>query len=120
MGLSIYYGRNDYPVKCQLYFPIYSEDGETIDWQPSDKFCWCKEIQQFGIDETRESGRRIKMRKGALETISLKQEEITIDWKIKHDDVLYRIERMTQEDDTKQQVMLKNGSIVKTRLYIVG
>lgn len=118
--LSIYRGRNDYPIKCQLYMPIYSEDKKSISWQPSDKFCYCREIQAFSIDETRESGRRIKMRKGALETISLKQEEITIDWKIMHDDTLYIIERMTQEDDNVQQVMLKGGSIVKTRLYIRG
>lgn len=118
--LSIYRGRNDYPVKCQLYEPIYSQDKKSISWQPSEKFCYCREIQAFATEEVRDSGRRIKTRKGGLETISLKADEITIDWKIMHDNTLYIIERMTQEDDTAQQVLLKGGAIVKTRLYIRG
>lgn len=118
--LSIYYGRKDYPIKCQLYEPVYSADGKTIDWQPSDKFCYCKEIQAFGYEEVNVNGRRVRSRKGALETISLKQEEINVDWKIEHDGIIYLIERMTQEDDNKQQVMLADGLKVITRLYVRG
>ena len=119
MGIDIYLGRKDYPVKCQLYMPIYSEDGENIDWQPSEKFCWCREIQAFATEEVNNGGRRIRTRKGGLETISLKADEINTDWKIEHDGIIYLIERMTQEDDNIQQVILRN-CVVKTRLYIRG
>ena len=118
--LSIYRGRNDYPVKCQLYSPIYKGEGATktaIDWQPSDKFCWCRE-SGFQTTQHLEGSRRIKTTNGTLETISLKANEITIDWKIMHDDRLFIIESLTQEDDNIQQVLLKNGSIVKTTLNV--
>lgn len=119
--LSIYRGRNDYPVKCQLYMPIYQKVGNDVKilrHEPSDKFCWCKELKPFQITEEREQNRRKKQVKGTLETISLKANEITIDWKIMHDDRLFIIESLTQEDDNIQQVMLKNGSIVKTTLNV--
>ena len=115
--LSIYRGRNDYPVKCQLYEPIY--DGvKVISWQPSDKFCWCKETKPFQTTETIEQMRRKKTTNGTLETISLRADEITIDWKILFDGKLFIIDSLTQEDDNKQQVMLKGGLVVKTTLNV--
>lgn len=119
--LSIYRGRNDYPVKCQLYEPVYEKTGnnvKVIDWQPSNKFCYCKELKPFQTTEERDQMRRKKQTKGTLETISLKADEITIDWKIMHDDRLFIIESLTQEDDNIQQVLLKNGAIVKTTLNV--
>ena len=117
MGLEIYYGRKDYPVKCQLMQPIY--DGiKVIDWQPSDKFIWVKELKPFQTTEEREQNRRKKTTKGTFETISLKSDEITIDWKIIHDNRLFIIESLTQEDDNIQQIGLQRGSIVKTILNV--
>ena len=46
-----------------------------------------------------------------------KVKEITIDWKIMFDNKLFRIESLTQQDDDKQQVMLKN-CVVKTILNV--
>lgn len=118
--LSIYRGRNDYPVKCQLYMPIYVGEGATkkaIDWQPSELFCWCNE-SGFMTTQTKEQNRRYKQKKGVLTTNSLKKDEIDVDWKIMFDDELYIIDRLEQEDDKKQQVLLKGGAIVITRLYV--
>jgi len=119
MGIEIYKGRAEYPVKCQLYEPVYSLDKEVIDWQPSEIFIWCREIEAFGTETINNGGRLIKTKKGALETIYLKEDEITPQWKIMFNDTLYFIDRMTQQDDDIQQVMLKNG-IIKTRLYLKG
>ena len=114
--LNIYYGRKDYPVKCQLWMPIY--DGiKVIDWQPSDIFCWCRETKPFQTTEEREMNRRKKQTKGTLETISLKQDEISIDWKIQYDDRLFIIESLEQQDDNIQQIGLKK-CVVKTTLNV--
>ena len=116
MGLEIYYGRKDYPVKCQLLEPIY-ENEKVIDWTPSEKFVWCKEAKPFQITEEKMQNRRIKVVSGSLETIWLKQDEITIDWKIIYDGKVFRIESLLQQDDEKQQVMMRN-CIVKTTLNV--
>lgn len=119
MGLEIYRGRKDYPVKAQLYYPVYSVDKEVIDWQPSEIFIWCREIEAFGTETINNGGRLIKAKKGALETIYLKEDEITPQWKIMYNDTLYFIDRMTQQDDNIQQVMMRN-CIITTRLYLKG
>lgn len=119
--LSIYRGRNDYPVKCQLYMPIYEGEGNTkkvLRHEPSEIFCWCKETKPFQTTESVEQMRRKKTTNGTLETITLKRDEINIDWKIMFDDKLFIIESLTQQDDDKQQVLLKGGSIVKTTLNV--
>jgi len=118
--LSIYRGRNEYPVKCQLYYPVYEGEGntkKTIDWQPSEIFCWCKE-SDFQTTQTATQNVRYKTTKGTLETISLKKDEISVDWKIMFENELYIIEQLTQEDDKKQQVLLSGGAIVKTTLQV--
>jgi len=116
MGLEIYMGRKDYPVKCQLKQPIY--DGiKVIDWVDSDKFIWCRETKPFQTIEEREMNRRKKTTKGTLETIYLKYDEISIDWKIIYDDKEFIIESIEQKDDDKQQVMLRN-CVVKTTLNV--
>ena len=114
--LSIYRGRNEYPVKCQLLQPIYSGNN-VIDWQPSDIFCWCKE-DGFETTQTTEQNRRIKSTKGTLETITLKMDEISLDWKIRFENNDYAITEIKQEDDKKQQVLLSGGAIVKTTLKV--
>jgi len=116
MGLEIYLGRKDYPVKAQLKQPVY--DGvKVISWIPSDKFIWCRETKPFQTTEEREQNRRKKQTKGTLETISLMQDEITIDWKIIYDDKEFIIESLEQQDDNKQQVMLRK-CVVKTTLNV--
>ena len=116
MGLEIYYGRRDYPIKCQLLQPVY--DGvKVISWIPSEKFVWAKETKPFQTTEEREQNRRKKQTKGTLETISLKQDEITIDWKIIFDNKEFIIESLEQEDDNIQQIGLK-GCVVKTTLNV--
>lgn len=117
--LNIYRGRNEYPVKCQLLMPIYENNGKNIRWEETTKFIYCREIESFGYEEININGRRSIAKKGVLETISLAKEEIGADWKIIHDGDEYVIDRMTQEDDNIQQVMLKN-CIIKTRLYLRG
>ena len=79
MGLEIYLGRKEYPVKCQLYAPVYAKVGndvKVISHEPSEIFIWCKETKPFETTEEREMNRRKKTTKGTLETISLKQDEI--------------------------------------------
>ena len=120
MGLEVYLGRKEYPVKCQLYAPVYAKVGndvKVISHEPSEIFIWCKETKPFETTEEREMNRRKKTTKGTLETLSLKQDEITIDWKIAFDDRTFIIESLTQKDDDRQQVMLKNA-VVKTILNV--
>lgn len=120
MGLEVYLGRKEYPVKCQLYAPVYAKVGsdvKVISHEPSEIFIWCKETKPFETTEEREMNRRKKTTKGTLETLSLKQDEITIDWKIAFDDKTFIIESLTQKDDDRQQVMLKNA-VVKTILNV--
>ena len=116
MGLEVYLGRKDYPVKAQLKQPIY-EDKKVIGWETSEIFIWCKETKPFITTEEREMNRRKKETKGTLETLSLKYNEITIDWKIIYDDKEFIIESIEQKDDDKQQIMLKN-CVVKTTLNV--
>lgn len=107
-------GKNDYPVKCELLQPIYEGDGATkkaISWQPYEIAIYCKENKPFQTTELREMGRRKKQTSGTLETISLKQDEINIDWKIIYDGKEFIIESLTQQDDTEQQVMVKKPII---------
>lgn len=120
MGLEIYYGRRDYPIKCQLLQPVYENNGKNISWIPSEKFIWAKEIEAFGFEETNVNGRRVKSRKGAIETISLASEEIGVDWKVIYDGVEFIIERLTQQDDNIQQIGLQKGLKITTRLYLRG
>ena len=118
--LSIYEAHEEHPVKCQLMQPIYSGDGnakKVIDWQPSEIFCWCKE-SGFQTTQTTEQNRRYKQTKGTLETISLKKDEISLDWKIRFENEDYIITEITQEDDKQQQVLLSGGAIVKTTLQV--
>lgn len=118
--LSVYKGINNYPVKCQLYYPIYQGDGPTkkaIEWQPSDIFCWCKEIEKFETSQRVEGSRRIRSVKGTLETITLGKDEITLDYKICYEGDLYIITEITQIDDERQQV-LSRKPIVKTTLQV--
>ena len=113
------YEAHEKRVRCQLYQPIYEGEGETktaIDWTPSDKFCYCEE-KGFKTQQRLEGGMRIKSVKGTLETKSLKNDEITIDWKIFFDGNLYVIDDMTQEDDSKQQTYSRN-CVVKTTLEV--
>lgn len=117
--LSIYKGRNDYPIKCQLYAPVYEGTGNTknaIAWIPSDIFCWCKE-SGFMTSQTKEQNRRYKEKKGVLTTNTLKKDEITVDWKIMFEDELFIIDRLEQTDDKKQQVMMKAPEVITT-LYV--
>lgn len=118
--LSIYEAHEEHPIKCQLYYPVYEGEGntkKTIDWQPSDIFCYCKEIEKFRTTQTTEQNRRYKQTKGVLETLSLKKDEITADWKIFYDGNLYIISEMEQIDDDKQQEYTRNP-IVKTTLRV--
>lgn len=107
-------GKNDYPVKCELLQPVYVGDGATkkaIDWQPYEIAIYCKETKPFQTTELREMGRRKKQTSGTLETISLKPDEINIDWKIIYDGKEFMIESLTQEDNHEQQVMVKKPII---------
>ena len=112
--LSIYEAHEE-KIKCQLYAPVY-ENEKVIAWIPSDKFCYCKE-SGFATEQTKESGRRFKSTKGTLETLSLKKDEINIDWKIMYDNDLFIIDSMKQEDNEKQ-VAYTTNSIVKTTLQV--
>lgn len=114
--LSIYRGRNDYPVKCQLYAPVYDASGLTIAWTPSDIFCWCKE-SGFMTTQTKQQNARYKEKKGVLTTNTLKKDEINVDWKIMFEDELFIIERLEQADDKRQQVALRNVEVITT-LYV--
>lgn len=114
--LSIYYGRDEYPIKCQLKQPIYNEKGTTIDWENTDKFCYCRE-SGFERTQTKEQNRRYTQVKGVLTTNTLKKDEINVDWKIVFEGEEYIIDRINQRDDEKQQVMLKTP-IVITTLYV--
>lgn len=117
--LSVYKGINNYPVKCQLYYPIYQGDGPTkkaIEWQPSDIFCYCRE-SGFMTTQTKEQNRRYKEKKGVLTTNTLKKDEITVDWKIMFEDELFIIDRLEQTDDKKQQVLMRNPEVITT-LYV--
>jgi len=120
MGLEVYLGRKEYPVKAQLKQPIYTGEGvnkKIIRWETNEIFIWCKETKPFITTEEREMNRRKKETKGTLETLSLKYNEITIDWKIIYDDKEFIIESIEQKDDDKQQIMLKN-CVVKTTLNV--
>ncbi len=112
-------GKNDYPVKCYLLEPILNERKDAIDWQPTDKFIFVKEIEEFGTEIINNGGRLIKARKGAIETQSLKEDEITPQWKVIYEGKEYFIDRMTTKDDEAQQVMLRKN-IITTRLYLKG
>lgn len=112
--LSIYEAHEE-KIKCQLYQPVY-ENEKVMAWIPSDKFCYCKE-NGFSTEQTKEQGRRYKITKGKLETYSLKNDEINVDWKIMLDNNLYIIESMIQEDDNKQQTYSHN-CVVKTTLNV--
>lgn len=114
--ISIYYGRNEYPIKCQLKKPIYNANGTTIDWENTDKFCYCNE-SGFETTQTKESGKRYTHTKGVLTTNTLKKDEINVDWKIVFEGEEYIIDRINQADDKKQQVMLKNPLVITT-LYV--
>ena len=114
--LSVYYGRNEYPVKCQLYQPVYEGEGVSktiISWIPSDKFCYCKE-KDFQTSQTQEQNRRYKSTKGTLITNTLKKDEISLDWKILYEDELFIITEIIQKDDEKQQVMLRKPLVITT------
>ena len=116
--LSIYEAHEE-KVKCQLYAPIYVGEGDTkkaIDWTPSDKFCYCREFG-FSTEQRKEQGRRFKSTKGKLETLSLKNDEISLDWKIEYDGNIYIIDSIVQEDDEKQQTYSRN-CVVKTTLEV--
>lgn len=116
--LSIYEAHEE-RIKCQLYQPVYEGEGATktiISWIPSDKFCYCKE-KGFKTQQRNEGGMRIKSVKGTLETYSLKNDEITLDWKIMFDNELYVIDEITQEDDNIQQTYSRN-CLVKTTLEV--
>ncbi len=112
-------GKNDYPVRCDLLEPILNERKDAIGWQPSDKFIYAKEIEAFSTETINNSGRLIKSKKGAIETQSLKEDEITPQWKVIFNGKEYLIDRMTQEDNSEQQVMLSKA-VVTTRLYLRG
>jgi len=114
--LSMYEAHEEQPVKCQLLMPIYNSNGDAIDWQPSDLFCYCTEAG-FETEQTKTQNRRYKVVKGVLTTKSLKKDEINIDWKINFDGDIYIIERMNQADDKKQQVY-STSPIVITTLYV--
>ena len=118
--LNIYYGRKDYPIKCQLLEPVLNEKKDVISWQPSEIFIWAREIEAFGTEINNNGGRLIKNKKGAIETISLKEDEITPQWKVIFDGKEYFIDRMTQEDDNIQQIGLRKGLKITTRLYLRG
>ena len=116
--LSIYEAHEE-KIKCQLYAPVYEGEGATktiISWIPSDKFCYCKE-KGFKTQQRLEGGMRVKSTKGTLETYSLKNDEINLDWKILFDGELYVIDAMDQEDDSKQQTYSRN-CVVKTTLEV--
>lgn len=116
--LSIY-EPHEKKIKCQLYSPVYEGEGATktiISWIPSDKFCYCEE-KGFKTQQRLEGGMRIKSIKGTLETYSLKNDEISLDWKILFDDNLFVIDEITQEDDNTQQTYSKN-CVVKTTLQV--
>ena len=116
--LSIYEPHEE-RVKCQLYQPVYEGEGVSktiISWIPSDKFCYCKE-KGFKTEQRLEGGMRIKSTSGTLETYSLKNDEITVDWKILFDGNLYIIDGMKQEDDNTQQAYSKN-CVVKTTFEV--
>ena len=114
--LSIYEA-HEKKIKCTLWQPIYSNSNESvIDWQVSDKFCYCKEYG-FQTTQGKEQGVRYKHVKGKLETYYLKTDEINVDWKIEFDGNLYIIDSMTQEDDEKQQTYSTNCN-VKTTLEV--
>lgn len=118
--LSVYEGKRDYPVKCQLYAPVYEGEGNTktaIAWIPSDIFCWCKEIEKFGTSQRVEGSRRIRSVKGSLETKTLGKDEITLDYKICYEGDLYIITEIIQRDDERQQV-LSRKPVVKTTLQV--
>ncbi len=107
-------GKNDYPVKCELLQPIYEGEGATkkaISWQPTDKIIFCRETKPFQTTELREMGRRKKQTSRTLETASLKEDEINIDWKIIFDGKEFMIESLSQQDDNEQQVMLRKPII---------
>lgn len=107
-------GKNDYPVRCELLQPIYEGEGATkkaISWQPYETAIYCKEAKPFQTTELKEMGRRKKQTSGTLETASLKQDEINIDWKIIYDGKEFMIESLTQEDNHEQQTMLKKPII---------
>ena len=70
-------GKNDYPVRCDLLEPILNERKDAIGWQPTDKFIYAKEIEAFSTEVINNGGRLVKVRKGAIETQSLKEDEIT-------------------------------------------
>lgn len=112
-------GKNDYPVRCDLLEPILNERKDAIGWQPSDKFIYAKEIEAFATEVINNNGRLIKSKKGAIETQSLKEDEITPQWKVIFDGKEFLIDRMTQEDNSDQQVMLSK-SVITTRLYLKG
>lgn len=114
--LSIYYGREEYPVKCQLKRPIYNENGDAISWENTDKFCYCKE-SGFETDQTKERNVRYIHTKGVLTTNTLKKDEINVDWKIIFENEEYMIDRINVKDDEKQQTMLK-APLVITTLYV--
>ena len=112
--LSIYEAHEE-KVKCQLYAPVYDNE-KVIAWIPSDKFCYCKE-HGFQTTQEKVQGVRYKHVKGKLETHSLKNDEINVDWKIEFDGNLFIIDSMTQEDDNKQQTYSRN-CVVKTTLEV--
>lgn len=112
-------GKNDYPVRCDLLEPILNERKDAIGWQPSDKFIYAREIEAFGTEIINSNGRLIKSKKGAIETQSLKEDEITPQWKVIYEGKEYLIDRMTTKDDEAQQVMLGKG-VITTRLYLKG
>lgn len=112
-------GKNDYPVRCELLEPILNERKDAINWQPSDKFIYAKEIEAFSTETINNGGRLIISKKGAIETQSLKEDEITANWKVIYNGKEYLIDRMTTKDDEAQQVMLSKG-VITTRLYLKG
>ena len=112
-------GKNDYPVRCDLLEPILNERKDAIGWQPTDKFIYAKEIEAFSTEIINNGGRLVKVRKGAIETQSLKEDEITPHWKVIYDGKEFLIDRMTQRDDEAQQVMLSKN-VITTRLYLKG
>lgn len=113
--IAMYRGRKDYPIRCTLKKPIYS-DKEKITWEESSKFIWCRE-DGFRTEQTIDMNKRKKSTKGTLITNWLKKDEISLDWRIIYDGDEYIITEIVQEDDLNQQGMMKNVEVI-TRLEV--